>query len=281
MARIGKQEHPVSCKWSTPSIARWPRSPPSTAALRPISTPFWASCGGKCLVAWTRPAPSRTQWRKRARSTGKNSFYRLGGTPSNRSCSGPLAGGSGSGESPALEPKGSRLRTPSTADAASSKDVGVSRKRPTPSMAAVPRQELPAGAASTPRAVVERLPAPGAIRKAAGVGASLSKPGMALVMRTAEGEENMTPFRSIDDLLSAVKPILRAAARSPDMVWFSIHRRSGLVGQRRGLTERCSQWMGGIIDCSVTGNAGLFDRSVWRVIHIEIGRVLRLRRATG
>ena len=45
---------------------------------------------------------------------------------------------------------------------------------------------------------------------------------MALVMRTAEGEENMTPFRSLDDLLSAVKPILRAAARSPDAVWFSI-----------------------------------------------------------
>ncbi len=133
-----------------------------------------------------------------------------------------FASGSGSGESPALEPKGSRLHTPSTVDAASSKDVGVSQKRPTPYLATVPRQELPAGAPSTPRAVVERLPAPGTTRKAAGVGAALSKPGMALVMRTAEGEENLTPFRSLDDLLSAVKPILRAAARSPDAVWFSI-----------------------------------------------------------
>ena len=56
----------------------------------------------------------------------------------------------------------------------------------------------------------------------AGLGAALAKPGMALMMRTADGEENLTPFRSLDDLLSAVKPILRAAARSPDAVWFSI-----------------------------------------------------------
>ena len=45
---------------------------------------------------------------------------------------------------------------------------------------------------------------------------------MALMMRTAEGDENLTPFRSLDDLLSAIKPILRAAARSPDAVWFCI-----------------------------------------------------------
>ncbi len=133
-----------------------------------------------------------------------------------------FASGLVSGASPALDPKGSRLHTPSTAPAVSSEDVGVSQKRPTPSLAAVSRQELPADAASTPHAVVERLPASGTIRKAAGVGAALSEPGMALVMRTADGEENLTPFRSLDDLLSAVKPILRAAARSPDAVWFSI-----------------------------------------------------------
>ena len=63
---------------------------------------------------------------------------------------------------------------------------------------------------------------PGSARKGGGLGATLAKPGMALVMRTAEGEENLTPFRSLDDLLTAVKPILRAAARSPDAVWFSI-----------------------------------------------------------
>ena len=66
------------------------------------------------------------------------------------------------------------------------------------------------------------LPRRGSGRKTGAVGAAAAKPGMALVMRTAEGEENMTPFRSLDDLLSAVKPILRAAARSPDAVWFSI-----------------------------------------------------------
>lgn len=54
------------------------------------------------------------------------------------------------------------------------------------------------------------------------VGAKLAKPGVALVMRTADGEESMTPFRSLDDLLSAIKPILRGSARSPDPVWFSL-----------------------------------------------------------
>ena len=96
------------------------------------------------------------------------------------------------------------------------------QKRPTPFLAAVPRQELPAVAPPALRSVVERLPAAGTTRKAAGVGAALSKPGMALMMRTADGEETISPFRSLDDLLSAVKPILRSAARSPDAVWFSI-----------------------------------------------------------
>ena len=117
----------------------------------------------------------------------------------------------------ALEPKGSGLHPPPTAH-----DRDVPQQRPTPSLAAVPRQEPSAVAPPAPRSVVERLPAPGTNRTAAGVGAALSKPGMALVMRTADGEENLTPFRSLDDLLSAVKPILRAAARSPDAVWFSI-----------------------------------------------------------
>jgi hypothetical protein len=54
------------------------------------------------------------------------------------------------------------------------------------------------------------------------LGAKLAKPGMGLVMRTADGEETMTPFRSIDDLLSAIKPSLRASARSAEPVWFSL-----------------------------------------------------------
>jgi hypothetical protein len=55
-----------------------------------------------------------------------------------------------------------------------------------------------------------------------GVGGALAKPGFGLMMRTEDGDENMTPFRSLDDLLSAVKPILRTAACSTDPVWFSI-----------------------------------------------------------
>lgn len=54
------------------------------------------------------------------------------------------------------------------------------------------------------------------------VGAKLAKPGVGLVMRTADGEETLTPFRSLDDLLSAVKPILRATAKSSEPVWFSL-----------------------------------------------------------
>ena len=61
-----------------------------------------------------------------------------------------------------------------------------------------------------------RRPAPAA------VGGKLAKPGMGLLMRTPDGEETMTPFRSLDDLLSAIKPILRAGARSPEPVWFSL-----------------------------------------------------------
>lgn len=90
----------------------------------------------------------------------------------------------------------------------------------------------PAAAAEkmTQPSVPNARPAPVAIelsqvrdgKKANSIGASLAKPGMALVMRTAEGEENLTPFRSLDDLLAAVKPILRSAAHSPDAVWFSI-----------------------------------------------------------
>jgi hypothetical protein len=64
-------------------------------------------------------------------------------------------------------------------------------------------------------------------RRAAGsgpatVGARLAKPGFGLLMRTADGEETLAPFRSLEDLLSAIKPILRASANSSDPVWFSL-----------------------------------------------------------
>ncbi len=104
------------------------------------------------------------------------------------------------------------------ADAAS-----AAADRPTPQVAAVPQRD-PEPVAATPAhaANVTDLPRQGSAKKAGGMGAALAKPGMALMMRTAEGDENLTPFRSLDDLLSAIKPILRAAARSPDAVWFSI-----------------------------------------------------------
>jgi hypothetical protein len=59
-------------------------------------------------------------------------------------------------------------------------------------------------------------------QRTSGVGAKLAKTGFALAMRAAEGDENLTPFRSLEDLLAAVKPILRSAARSTDPIWFSI-----------------------------------------------------------
>jgi hypothetical protein len=50
------------------------------------------------------------------------------------------------------------------------------------------------------------------------------KPGYGLLMRASDGEEAIHPFRSLDELLSAAKPILRAAARSPEPIWFSIQQ---------------------------------------------------------
>ena len=49
-----------------------------------------------------------------------------------------------------------------------------------------------------------------------------AKAGYGLLMRTSDGEEAVHPFRSLEDLLSAAKPILRMAARSPEPIWFSI-----------------------------------------------------------
>ena len=84
-----------------------------------------------------------------------------------------------------------------------------------------PRVEL---SPSTVSANVTQLlrPAPPAGRS--GLGAKLAKPGYGLVMRASEAEDSMTPFRSLDDLLSVIKPILRSAARNPDPVWFSIQQ---------------------------------------------------------
>jgi len=48
------------------------------------------------------------------------------------------------------------------------------------------------------------------------------KRGIGLIMRTSNGDEAVHPFRSIEDLLSAVKPLLRTASKSPEPIWFSI-----------------------------------------------------------
>ena len=84
---------------------------------------------------------------------------------------------------------------------------------------------LPAAPADRPAsslALVEDLPRKVASAGRTGTGSPLMKTGFGLAMRTADGDENITSFRSLDDLLSAIKPILRSAARSQDAVWFSI-----------------------------------------------------------
>ena len=124
-------------------------------------------------------------------------------------------------EAAVRETKADRRRKLSDAETARVTDVKTPERASAPPIAAVQRQEPEVVASPPARSAVTQLSVPVSGRKG-GLGASLAKPGMALVMRTAEGEETMTPFRSLDDLLSAVKPILRAAARSPDAVWFSI-----------------------------------------------------------
>ena len=53
---------------------------------------------------------------------------------------------------------------------------------------------------------------------------SKGKTGYGLLMRTSDGEEAVHPFRSLEELLSAAKPILRTAARSSEPIWFSIQQ---------------------------------------------------------
>ena len=74
-------------------------------------------------------------------------------------------------------------------------------------------------AAARPAAPLPKPVPPPAIRARP---AAPAKPGYGLVMRSAEGEDSLAPFRSLEDLLGAVKPILRAAATSPEPVWFCI-----------------------------------------------------------
>ncbi|WP_207539516.1 hypothetical protein [Sabulicella rubraurantiaca] len=53
-------------------------------------------------------------------------------------------------------------------------------------------------------------------------GSAPSRPGKALVIKSEDGEETDFPFRSLEDLLSGSKNLLREAARRSDRVDFSI-----------------------------------------------------------
>jgi transposase-like protein len=137
-----------------------------------------------------------------------------------------VAAGSKVAASPAAEPMRSRskpqvstARPPETRARLHVATSSAANPLPEPIMASAP---APADVISKqPTVPVPELPRKGAIKNN-GVGGALAKPGFGLMMRTEDGDENLTPFRSLDDLLSAVKPILRSAARSVDPVWFSI-----------------------------------------------------------
>lgn len=53
-------------------------------------------------------------------------------------------------------------------------------------------------------------------------GSAPSRPGKALVIKSEDGDETEFPFRSLEDLLSGSKNLLREAARRSDRVDFSI-----------------------------------------------------------
>ncbi len=95
-----------------------------------------------------------------------------------------------------------------------------------------PVEERPGAAVSEPRRAPELPSTPASNARTNSTPLSLvsakpakvARPGYALCMRASDGDESSTPFRSLDDLLSAVRPILRSAARRSDQIWFSIQQ---------------------------------------------------------
>ncbi|MFC0387845.1 hypothetical protein [Muricoccus vinaceus] len=86
-------------------------------------------------------------------------------------------------------------------------------------------QAPPASPAKPARSPAQPVGRPAVSKPEPAAGSSNSKrakTGIALLMRTSDGEEAVHPFRSIEELLSAAKPILRTAAKSPEPIWFSI-----------------------------------------------------------
>ena len=79
-------------------------------------------------------------------------------------------------------------------------------------------------AAMPPPAPPPTLPPSSARPARPPVKAPALKSGMGLKMRTPEGEDSIVPFKSIEDLLSGIKPYLRDAARAPEPMWFCLER---------------------------------------------------------
>jgi hypothetical protein len=104
----------------------------------------------------------------------------------------------------------------------------------TPAMAPAAEPEQPAMATASPSVSPVTASAPSPAQAGRTVTAPrppkpaptprAGKPGYGLLMRASDGEEAIHPFRSLDELLAAAKPILRAAARSPEPIWFSIQQ---------------------------------------------------------
>ena len=107
---------------------------------------------------------------------------------------------------------------------------GLSSEAPEPEPSATPPEQPGSVAANTAvPAAREPTPQPRSRRQEAPAGPAkpvpiprAAKAGYGLLMRASDGEEAVHPFRSLEELLSAAKPILRMAARSPEPVWFSI-----------------------------------------------------------
>ena len=80
---------------------------------------------------------------------------------------------------------------------------------------------VPAIKGATPQPRGGRREAPARPSKPAST-PQTTKLGYGLLMRASDEEEAVHPFRSLEELLLAAKPILRLAARSLEPVWFSI-----------------------------------------------------------
>ncbi len=105
--------------------------------------------------------------------------------------------------------------SPLTVEAPATSSADLFQAAPVVVPASVP--SITPAAPSEPVALPARRP-----ETKAGVGGKLAKPGVGLCVRMPDGEDTLTPFRSLEDLLSAIKPILRATARNPETVWFSV-----------------------------------------------------------